>query len=350
MFKLSKSNASVLLSQIKSPAKIFNDFGMRISYLLKLKQVPFLPSSLDIEPVNNCNFSCPHCQVTYWDKEVVHLQKSAFETLIEQLPNLVWIKLQGMGEPLLNKELVPMLEFGEQKNIRMSFTTNGSLLKGKLADRISKLRNTSIHLSIDGASAEVFEKIRVGSRFEVVCKNIKAFTDLVDVEDRQKFSAWMVLTKQNLHEVEDVIKLVKELGLGALTIQPFLNDWGKDEMGQHINEIKLSPDLVSSKKIHSALEKAQGIAIEQGVNLKIFDGDFYSKARKCSWPWKSAYICTNGDVVPCAILADSDTVKMGNIHEQSFSEIWNNDEYQDFRACHVAHDLPDHCKHCYLDA
>jgi radical SAM protein with 4Fe4S-binding SPASM domain len=349
MFKLTKYNAYTLLSQFRTPFKILNDLGMRLSYLFGLKKFPFLPSSLDIESVNNCNFRCPHCQVTHWDKEVSHLQISAFEKVLNQFPSLIWVKLQGMGEPLLNKNLIPMLQLGEKRNIWMSFTTNASLLNHRIASQIATLTKTSVYFSIDGASAEVFESIRVGSRFSVVCENIKSFTSLIKIKNKSRITAWMVLTKQNFHEVEDVVLLVKKLGITKLTLQPFLNNWGKDEMADYIDELKLSPSQIFSDTTDATLAKAQKFAKEQGIKLEIYRRDFYTKHRKCPWPWKSAYICTNGDVVPCPILADSDTVKMGNIYEQDFREIWNSEQYQELRRCHINYDLPKYCQHCYLN-
>jgi radical SAM protein with 4Fe4S-binding SPASM domain len=40
---------------------------------------------------------------------------------------------------------------------------------------------------------------------------------------------------------------------------------------------------------------------------------------------------------------------MGNVFEQDFQEIWNGKEYQELRERIATHDLPEHCKHCYLD-
>ena len=349
MFKLNRAKAFILLRQIKSPLRLFNDLGMRLSYFLNLKYVPFQPSSIDIEPVNSCNFRCPHCQVTYWDKVVSHIQIPAFEMILNQLPLLIWVKLQGMGEPMLNRDLFSMLELGEKRNIHMQFTTNGSLLKGDVARQISKLKNTSIHFSIDGASAEVFQSIRVGSRFDIVCENIKNFAALVEDPNQLRMSAWMVLTKKNVHEAKDVVRLVKQLGINVLTLQPFLNNWGKEDITQRVDQIKLDPKPILSEEAYDSLDEVEKAARQEGVDLKVFKGDFYSESRKCSWPWRSAYICANGDVVPCAILADSDTVKMGNIYEQEFKEIWNSNKYQLFRERHIRHELPKYCQHCYLD-
>lgn len=349
MFRASRERINTLLKQVRYPRKLINDIGMRIGYLLKLQHLPFLPSSLEVEPINSCNFRCPHCQVTHWDKDVLKLKIDKFDTILKQLPRLIWVKLQGMGEPLLNRELIPMLKLGESKNIKMSLTTNGSLLSGKAAHSLADLKNTSINVSIDGASAQTFEQIRVGSKFDVVCKNIKEFMDLVDHENKSSINAWMVLTKRNYHEAEDVVKLVKELGLRSLTLQVFINDWGKDDLSEYAGSISLISDNAFSKQLNQVLSRVKETAAKEDIDLRIYDGDFYTESRICSWPWKSSYICSNGDVVPCCMLADSDTVKMGNVFEEEFKEIWNSEKYKDFRVRHIKHDVPSYCRHCYTD-
>ena len=71
--------------------------------------------------------------------------------------------------------------------------------------------------------------------------------------------------------------------------------------------------------------------------------------KPCPWAWKSAYIAANGDVVPCCVIADSAVANMGNVFEQDFKDIWNSPGYQELRERISTHDLPDYCKHCYLD-
>jgi len=51
----------------------------------------------------------------------------------------------------------------------------------------------------------------------------------------------------------------------------------------------------------------------------------------CYIPWYSTMISINGDVYPCCCFYDGQVV-LGNIFEEDFSRIWNNDKYQQFRA------------------
>jgi radical SAM protein with 4Fe4S-binding SPASM domain len=84
-----------------------------------------------------------------------------------------------------------------------------------------------------------------------------------------------------------------------------------------------------------------------GMPLKVYRANFLSKEKPCRWPWTSAYVASNGDVVPCCIVADSDTVCMGNVFEQPFGEIWNGPAYRQLREQIRSHQLPSFCHNCY---
>lgn len=315
---------------------------------LKLKKVSNLPLplSIDIEPTNYCNLNCPHCQRTYWSKKNVNLDVNSFQRILDQFPHLSAVKLQGVGEPLLNNQLISMLKLGEKRGISMSFFSNGTVCNEKIAEQLLQLKDTQIIFSIDAATAEVFEKIRVGGDFEKILSNIKNLIQLRGNKNQPQVSIWTVITKENIHEIPDIVRLAKELRVDWITLQTFLSDWGKEDVKGHTDPIRVS---VKSDRFIIVLKESQRIARENQVDLRIYYGNFLSKKEKCYWPWTSAFIACNGDVVPCCVLSDSDTIKMGNVFEKDFSEIWKSKKYQDFRDRIRTHNLPDFCKNCYVD-
>ena len=57
-----------------------------------------------------------------------------------------------------------------------------------------------------------------------------------------------------------------------------------------------------------------------------------SNNKTCYFPWFSTYIEVNGDVRPCPhFMFTPDEGKMGNVFEQSFESIWNNEHYTKLR-------------------
>ena len=66
-------------------------------------RVIYKPLTMDVEPTTGCNFRCTMCQVSSPDFKAKNMTIKTFLTLIKNNPQLIKIKLQGMGEPLVNK-------------------------------------------------------------------------------------------------------------------------------------------------------------------------------------------------------------------------------------------------------
>lgn len=354
MFSLSyrlKDRFTFYSSFRKFPSKLASHTVLEVARFWQWNKVPALPSILDIEPINQCNFRCPHCQVTHWNKAKTRLDIEGLTKLLDQFPNLLRVKLQGMGEPLLNKELLPMLELLEKRNVKTAIVSNGSVMTDTIRDKLLEV-STDINFSIDGATAEVFESVRVGSSFKKVVDNIRKLTtarkekSLESNPEGKMIAARTVVTKQNVHQLEGIVRLASDLGLDSLTFQLIMTSWGKASM----EEINSQKRVTEAKELEVQVTKAQQEAERVGLPLFVRNDDKYSCKNKCGWPWKSTFIASNGDVVPCAILADSDTVKMGNVFEEDFETIWNSEKYQELRRQHREHDLPQYCKNCYIDA
>ena len=335
-----------ILQKLKNPWRIACYAAGQAAFSLKSSRVPLPPPRIDLEPNNTCNLRCRHCQVTHWSKPALHLDLAGFRGVLAQLPGLLSIKLQGMGEPLLNRELVQMLEEGERRGISMQFISNGTVLDPGTAERLLKLERTHICFSLDGATAETFESIRIGASFQQVLANIGELTRRRGERPYPLISVTAVVTGNNLPEVPALVRLAKELGGDGINLQTALTNWGKPELDRYNETIRVAP---GSEKAEALFREAGRIAREIGIDLNIWREDFYSRKHKCPWPWKRAFVAANGDVVPCCILADSDTVKMGNLFQQSFAQIWNSREYREFRRRIRSHQLPDFCANCYRE-
>ncbi len=317
----------------------------RIAQLLKLERVPYLPHSLDVEPIDICNFACDHCQVTHWKRKLAtRLNPERFRAILRQVPRIRQITLQGMGEPLLNKSLLDMLTEADGRGIATQITSNGSIYTNSIAKRLLALRRVTLTFSIDGATAATFEAIRVNGKFQAVIEHITDLTRRRDGRSWPRIEITTVATARNIHELPDLVRLAKKLGADSLTIRSRLTDFGKDEMQDSIVPINISR---GSRRAEQLLNEAKSAGAAIGMPLVITRGPRYSSARRCRWPWNSAYIAANGDVVPCCMIGDSGVVKMGNVFAEPFSQIWNNDKYRTLRRRIANDDIPNYCRSCY---
>lgn len=331
---------------MRRPASLVRWALLRSSYALRRVQVPVLPVAIDVEPINVCNFRCTHCQVTHWSKPRSELTLEAFRNILDQLPGLWRVKLQGMGEPFLSRALVPMLEAGEARGVDVAVVTNGSALTERTARRLAALRCGHVVVSMDGASASVFEQVRVGGRFDQVVANTRRLVQLRNGARRPVVGLHSVLDGRNAHQVADLVRLCAELGADALTFQLAVTDWGKQAMRPYTTR---SGADWGSPRLRDRLAEAEQLARALGVALCVTGAERFSRSRPCAVPWTTTFIAANGDVVPCCLIADADTARMGNVFQRRLSEIWNGLAYRELRDRLRRHDLPSHCRTCYAD-
>jgi uncharacterized radical SAM superfamily Fe-S cluster-containing enzyme len=90
-----------------------------------------LPSPVEayFEVANRCNSKCVTCPLTFSPQEAAkQLSLDEFRRLVDQLPALRRAVMQGIGEPLLNRELPAMIRCLKDRGVYVVFNTNAALL------------------------------------------------------------------------------------------------------------------------------------------------------------------------------------------------------------------------------
>jgi sulfatase maturation enzyme AslB (radical SAM superfamily) len=95
----------------------------------------------------------------------------------------------------------------------------------KLETKIDILKNlNSIGISIDGATKQTYESLRVGGKFEKIIENLEFLKEIKNFDVHLHF----VVQQENYHEIEEII----ELGLKYDVDKIYLNkitDWNTIE-------------------------------------------------------------------------------------------------------------------------
>lgn len=190
--------------------------------------LPHLPSHLYnfgfsgkfiIEPTNACNLKCPLCptaQAMRREKGFLSLDK--FKVIVDGIASFKKsISMNFAGEPLLNKDIFKMARYAEEKGIRTMVSTNTCHLD-RYIDEACESNINSIIVCLDGASRETHEYYRVGSNFEKIKDNIRRLCQEKNNRKLAKpnITLQFVVMKHNEHEVEDIIKLARQLGVDNL--------------------------------------------------------------------------------------------------------------------------------------
>lgn len=315
-------------------------------------ELEYLPVKLDIENVSRCNFSCPMCVVSDWHKgqRAGDMSVDFFRKLLEEQYGLLEIKLQGIGEPLLQRDdFFEMIKIARAEHIWVRTTTNASLLH--LNGNIKKLVDADpneIQVSIDGATKETFEKIRVGGKFEQVIANAQALNAYCDEKNVRKTKMWVVAQKDNAHELADLVNLAADNGFKKLVFSLVLSDWAMEEMSERNESVSVFEDLTMNQ-LMGLHEQGKELGVDVAfwvVNSKYKLGD---PKTLCPWVFERSYIGSDGRVTPCCYIGNPDVYEIGNgiNGDQDFTSIWRSEEYVDFRRMHLEGRLPSVCKNCY---
>lgn len=268
-----------------------------------------------------------------------------FQQVIDDNPQLLKIKLQGLGEPFANKNIFAMVEYAAERGIVVETTTNGSFLNDRIIDNIIKSSLSKMEISIDGATKHTFEKIRRGSNFDQVISNAHNFIHAIKRHRKPiDVHAWTVLQKDNLHEAVNIVTLCKNIGFHKLTFQITLSGWGKPEW--ELTSTEKSIDYDKNKEI---LNIATDTARKLGLPFQVYTENQLNFQKLCNWPWHSVFVSAKGNVVPCCIIGDDRVKSFGSLKTQKLWEIWNSDEYQEFRHEHLQRKIPSFCQGCYSE-
>ncbi len=293
-------------------------------------RVGYLPPCLFVEVTNRCNLTCPTCQLgtdqAYNGYSKADVSFEQFKKIIDQIPSLVYVTLQGVGEPLLNKDIMKMIKYCSEKGISTYINTNGTILTETKSKEIIEAGLSNLSISVNSFDEEVFSKTRSGASIKKIAENVKKFIEIKRGLNVNKpiVSFRSILMKETEPHMEDLILKSNELGIDVLYIQLFISA---------IADKELFDSSLSQNEIDAFSEKIENL--KKKVKLQIVTESFGKSSNnlgQCKLPWFSPNITAEGFVTPCCTISNPSILNMGNIFKTSFEQIWNSEQFTSFRA------------------
>ncbi|MBI4588374.1 MAG: SPASM domain-containing protein [Candidatus Rokubacteria bacterium] len=320
--------------------------------------VASLPRSLYLETTNRCDSKCQTCARTFNTVEPPKdLTLIELRGIVDQFPVLDRVVLHGIGEPLLNRELVPMVAYLKAKGAMVLFNSDAITLTPTRARQLIESGLDEYRVSVDAATRETYLKIRGVDRFDRVVGNVQTLVELLRSLDRTtpRVSIWFTAMRVNLEELPAFVRLAEKIGVPEVYVQRLVL-YGQ---GLAVEAQSLHGSL--QEREERLLEEAERVAQTAGIALRAsglttpresLTGTAESKRpwAGCQRPWTLSYVTANGNVLPCCVSPwvaknYSGTV-LGNALEQRFHDIWNGERYQRFRADFESDTPPDPCRGC----
>jgi MoaA/NifB/PqqE/SkfB family radical SAM enzyme len=329
---------------------------------------PPLPRDLQVEVTAACNLRCRMCLVRYRPPQSRVLGSMPFETfraVVDALPELATVTLQGLGEPLLAPDLFAMIEYAAARGARVGFNTNATLLRRRQAERLVDAGLAWLCFSIDGARAETYEAIRDGASFAEVERNVRGMVALKRERgaSRPDLSIVFVAMRRNVAELPDMVRLAADWGVPKLRVQNLshsFDDTGADSEYTEIHaftsaEALWQEDDAGARALAEAsFTQARALAGALGVALRLPSLAPERAAPRaegepgCDWPFRSSYVRHDGRVQPCCMLMGEDRAILGDARGGGFGAAWRGPAYGAFRAALLSDAPPEVCRGCSM--
>lgn len=362
-----KNLGRIIRKAIEDPVFACNSFRRRILSFATYKWgngYSAFPETISLFLTRRCNLKCGMCG--QWGERGVFKNYSA-ETLQQQLDLATinrllkecrsykpTITLFG-GEPMLHPEWLEIVRSAKQNGLRCNIVTNAVLLR-QHAEEIVDSGLDEIIFSLDGPE-EIHDQSRgVPGTF---ARALEGFNRLKEIKARRGKKKPLVtvnttINQYNHHCLSKIVDIAEEIGAYHVNLHHLLflsravcerhDRFFQQRFGQpspdwfgfvHDELPALDLDVLFSEMERVRLRQSE-VAISFYPNFEKeeisryyrgweFESDSY--ANRCLSPWMVAYIFPDGAVRPYHTM----NFEPGNILQESFTKIWNNPRYRDYR-------------------
>ena len=313
-------NDSVNFLSTLTPRRLLNLSKVYGSYLVSKwtgKSVQWgMPISISFEPTTSCNLRCPECPsgLRAFSRPTGMLRKDFFRETIDQLSkDLTYLVFYFQGEPYLNPDFLNMVQYAASKKIYTATSTNAHYLKDDVARRTVESGLDRLIISIDGTTQETYQQYRVGGRLDKVLEGARNVVKWKkELKSRTPFIIFQFLVvRHNEHQIEEVQRLAREIGVDQVRLKT-----------AQVYDFENDPNqLIPTNNKYSRYKRGKDGRMQ-------FKGN---NQQHCWRLWHDPVITWDGAVVPCCFDKDAQH-QLGSLHNQSFKELWTNENYKVFRS------------------
>lgn len=187
------------------------------------------PRRVRLDICTLCQLNCPGCYMRKFGYNIGsgYMTYRQFAKFLRKNPFIKVIELSHNGEMFLNPDLYRIIRLSARKGITLSADcgVNLNTVSNKVLKALVKYDFSSMTISIDGASQEVYSKYRQNGDFNKVIENIKKINEYKKKYDSRlpvlKWQYIILESSDNVSEIKKAKEMAAELGLDI----SFEKDW-----------------------------------------------------------------------------------------------------------------------------
>jgi radical SAM protein with 4Fe4S-binding SPASM domain len=223
-----------------------------------------------------------------------------------------------------------MIAMIKGKGFNTVLITNGTLLNRGMIKRLIDSGVDTLNVSLWATSTEQYKSNYIGAdpnNFNKVKESLSLLSRLKSERSvlSPQVNIYYAINRTNFKTLEQMVLLASEWGCEKITFSPMA------DVTNELKELVLTDSEIQSvKNTLFRLKKDSGCINTVDRTLLRYDlKDELWKHLPCTIAWFHARIRVDGSVQPCG-RCDSEVI-FGNLHQQSFKEIWNDQQIQKFR-------------------
>lgn len=305
------------------------------------------PIEIEISPSGTCNHRCVFCAVDYIGYQPDFLDRDIILRDVSTMSRkgLKSVICSGEGEPLLNKDMPDIANGIKACGVDVAMSTNGVLFtKEKANDCLGAF--TWIRFSVASMEKESYDKIQRGKADDLDKVKIN-LAEVVKVKRDKRLKTTLgvqcLLLPDNMSQLPDMVKQLKEIGVDYLTIKPY----SQHLHSENIFQIDYNAMLDLEQEIKQYETQKFAIYFRANAMRKMHHNKCYNQCY--GLPFMS-HIDARGNVWPCVAHIGVEEFCYGNIYEQTFENIWAGLRRQEIIQKLNAMDINKICREaCRLD-
>ena len=268
------------------------------------------PLKISMNITKLCNLRCKQCFSDSGEIKNTELTTKEVCKLFDDMhENGTFFICIGGGEPLMRKDLLEILDYGNRKQLAISIVSNGLLLNKELISELNTKNLDTFWISLEGLE-ENHEYLRGKGTFK---KAINAI-ELLQKEFKGKRAIRVSLNKYNVDEYLDLIKIAEQFSVDIIRFTPIISFGRAKNEDLTISQEQYISFLQKIKKVKSNVE-----IIHPGmVHNKKFWVD--SNDFGCHCGKEAIWVDETGTYSPCIFLGNS--YNLGNIKDDNYMDLW----------------------------
>jgi len=167
------------------------------------------PICLTWELTYACNLACVHCLSSSGRRDPRELSTGECKAVIDEFERMqIFYVNIGGGEPTIRSDFWELVEYATDHHVGVKFSTNGSRITDRVAERLAGSDYVDVQISLDGATAAVNDEVRGPGSYDTA---VAAMARLA----RAGFAGFklsVVVTRQNVGQLDEFKALADHYG------------------------------------------------------------------------------------------------------------------------------------------